>query len=295
VQKETGLARPVEEPPLGPTKEKPVSEEVFLLYQKTLYAYDPMDLDAKVEGIDEENSVWKREKVSFAAAYGGERVPGYLYLPKRATPPYQTIIYAHPGMATRLSSPQPGEELLYDFIVKNGRAFFIPVLKGMYQRRYATATAGLNMSRDRLIEASKDFRRSIDYLMSRPDVDHDRLGVYGLSAYGSLVPILAVGEQRLKVAVFGSTGLGSNRSLFLPETDPLNFLPHFRMPTLTINGRSDFGCSIELCQIPWLQRLGAQEQDKKLVHRDGGHFPPDAHVMFKESLAWFDRYLGPVK
>ena len=31
---------------------------------KTLYAYDPIDLDSKVEGIDEENSFWKREKVS---------------------------------------------------------------------------------------------------------------------------------------------------------------------------------------------------------------------------------------
>ena len=74
-------------------------DEVFRLYQKALYAYDPMDLDSKVEGIDEENSYWKREKVSFAAAYGNERVLGYLYLPKHATPPYQTIIYGHPGMA----------------------------------------------------------------------------------------------------------------------------------------------------------------------------------------------------
>jgi dienelactone hydrolase len=272
-----------------------VPDEVFRLYQKTLYAYDPMDLDSKVEGIDEENSYWKREKVSFAAAYGNERVPGYLYLPKHAIPPYQTIIYAHPGMGTRLPAPQPGEELLYDFLVKNGRAFFLPVLKGMYQRRFAAASSGLNMNRDRLIEQSKDFRRSIDYLLSRPDVDHDRLGVYGLSYFGTCVPILAVGEQRLKAAVLGSTALPSNRSWFLPETDPLNFLPRFRVPTLMINGRSDFGNPVEAVQIPMLRLLGAREQDKKLVHREGGHFPTDAHLLFKEALAWFDRYLGPVK
>lgn len=295
VQNDSGLQKAVVENAARPPKEKPVSDEEFRLYEKALYAYDPVDLDSKVDGIDEENSFWKREKVSFAAAYGNERVTGYLYLPKRATPPYQTILYAHPGMATRLSSPQPGEELLYGFLVKSGRSFFLPVLKGMYQRRYATPSSGLNMNRDRLIEQSKDFRRCIDYLMSRPDVDHDRLGVYGLSGFGSLVPILAVGERRLKAAVLGSTGLATNRSWFLPETDTLNFLPRFRIPTLMINGRSDFGCPIEACQIPMLELLGARGTDKKLVHWEGGHFPTDSRTVFGETLAWFDRYLGPVK
>lgn len=294
VQKESRLQRPVDDPSPGPPKEIPVSDEEFRFYQK-LYAYDPMDLDSKVEGIDEENSFWKREKVSFAAVYENERVLGYLYLPKRATPPYQTIIYAHPGMSVRLSSPQPGEELLYGFIIKSGRAFFLPVLKGMYQRRYATKSAGPNMTRDRLILQSKDFRRCIDYLVSRPDVDQDRLGVYGLSGFGGVVPILAVGEQRLKAAVLGSTALSSNRRGLLSEADPLNFLPRFRVPTLMINGRSDFGFPVEACQIPMLRLLGAREQDKKLEHWEGGHFPTNAQTALQEVLAWFDRYLGPVK
>jgi dienelactone hydrolase len=32
-----------------------------------------------------------------------------------------------------------------------------------------------------MILESKDFRRSIDYLVSRTDVDRNRLGVYGFS------------------------------------------------------------------------------------------------------------------
>jgi hypothetical protein len=104
-----------------------------------------------------------------------------------------------------------------------------------------------------------------------------------------------VGERRLKAAVLGSTALASSRSWFLPETDPLNFLPRFRIPTLMINGRSDFGNPVDACQIPMLQLLGARDQDKKLVHWDGGHFAPDASIVRKEALAWFSRYLGPVK
>ena len=32
------------------------------------------------------------EKVSYAAAYGGERIPAYLFLPKNAKPPYQVVV-----------------------------------------------------------------------------------------------------------------------------------------------------------------------------------------------------------
>ena len=80
---ESGLQAPVTGPVRDFTKEKPVPDEVFRLY-RSLYAYDPTALDARVEGIDEENSYWKREKISFAAAYGNERVLGYLYIPKHA-------------------------------------------------------------------------------------------------------------------------------------------------------------------------------------------------------------------
>ena len=158
------------------------------------------------KAIDEETAHWRREKVSFAAAYGNERVLGYLYIPKRATPPYQTIVYWHPGMSLRLPSPQPAEASVR-LPLKSGRAVLLPVLKGHYQRRYTAPPAGPNDARDRLILESKDFRRSIDYLVSRPDVDRDRLGVYGFSRGASVLPVLAVGEQRLKAAVVASVGL----------------------------------------------------------------------------------------
>jgi hypothetical protein len=43
--------------------------------------------------------------------------------------------------------------------------------------------------------------------------------------------------------------------------------------------------------------LGAPEKDKRLLLWDGGHSPPSGQraINMKETLAWFDRYLGPVK
>jgi dienelactone hydrolase len=169
------------------------------------------------------------------------------------------------------------------------------VLKGQYQRQYAAPPAGPNEYRDRLILESKDFRRCVDYLVSRPDLDPERLGVFGFSRGASLLPALAVGEQRLKAAVLLNVGLGyANR---LPEADIFNFLPRFRVPTLMGGGRSDFLFPLETSQRPMFRLLGAPEKDKKHVLRDGGHgdVGPGLREGIKEALDWFDRYLGPVK
>ena len=45
------------------------------------HAYDKTDLDARVERVDESSPYWRRETVSFRAAYGNERVIAHLFLP----------------------------------------------------------------------------------------------------------------------------------------------------------------------------------------------------------------------
>jgi dienelactone hydrolase len=295
VRDESGLQPPVTRSVRDFSKEKPVPDEVFGLY-RSLYAYDPTDLDSRVEGVDEENSYWKREKISFAAAYGDERVLGYLYLPKNAIPPYQTILYGEPGMAFRFPSPQPAEDSFFGFLVKSGRALLLPALKGQYQRRYATLFSGPNETRDLLISQSKDFRRSIDYLVSRPDVDPERLGVFALSYGAGILPILTVGEQRLKATVLIHAGLPLGGDL-LPEVDPFNFVTRFRIPMLLIGGRSDFIIPLETSQRPLFRLMGAPEKDKRMLLWEGGHgeVKPNYQMVIQETLKWFDRYLGPVK
>jgi len=41
--------------------------------------------------------------------------------------------------------------------------------------------------------------------------------------------------------------------------------------------------------------LGVPEKDKRLALWEGGHVPPSRKMLVKETLDWFDRYLGPVK
>jgi dipeptidyl aminopeptidase/acylaminoacyl peptidase len=185
---------------------------------------------------------------------------------------------------------------MFDFVVKSGRAFLLPVLKGQYHRRYPALPAGPNGWRDLFILEAKDFRRSIDYLASRPDVDPKRLGVFGLSSGGSMLSVLTAGEQRLKAAALVSVGLPfKNNPPLLPEVHPFNFLPRFRVPTVVVNGRSDFVIPHEAAQLPMFRLLGAPESDKRLVLLEGGHAPSTYQPAIEETLAWFDRYLGPVK
>ena len=51
------------------------------------------DLKPTVETSTRASEHWRVERVSYNAAYGGERVIAYLFLPKNAPPPYQTVVY----------------------------------------------------------------------------------------------------------------------------------------------------------------------------------------------------------
>src|SRR5947208_16897808 len=102
-------------------REKPGSDALFRVY-KSMYAYDKMPLHAVVESVEETDD-WKREKITFAAAYGNERVIAYLFLPKKSQPPFQTIVH-FPGSETidsRSSATLPETEV-FNFVIKSGRA-----------------------------------------------------------------------------------------------------------------------------------------------------------------------------
>ena len=71
------------------SKLKPVSDKVFAIFRNS-YRYDPAPLsDTILDPIEESNEYWTKQKATFNAAYGNERMSAYVYLPKNATPPYR--------------------------------------------------------------------------------------------------------------------------------------------------------------------------------------------------------------
>jgi eukaryotic-like serine/threonine-protein kinase len=273
------------------SKERPVSDEVFAAY-KGLYAYDKGELAGRVE--DKETAEdWTREKVSFNAAYGGERVIAYLFLPKNATPPYQTVIY-FPGSGA-IHQDKFSLSIYADFIPRSGRALMAPIYKSTFERRddlksdYPEPTA---FWRDHVIAWSKDVGRSIDYLDTRKDIAAGSLAYVGLSWGGAVAPNILAVENRFRTAILESGGLEFQRAL--PEADSINFITRVRMPVLMLNGRYDHFFPVESSQVPFYRLLGTPESDKRQVIYETGHAVPRKEFI-RESLDWLDKYLGPVK
>jgi dienelactone hydrolase len=231
------------------------------------------------------------ERVSYAAAYGGERIPAYLFLPKNVKPPYQAVLFVPGGWAFAMRSSVTGVSTdQFDFLLRTGRAVLYPVYKGTFERHVETPLSP-NVYRETAIQVVKDALRSVDYLETRPDVQVTKLGYFGMSNGGVFGPVVLALEPRLKAGVLNSGSLYSEK--VAPEIDTLNFASHVRVPVLMIAGRYDFVAPPATLQEPLFRWLGTKEQDKRFVQFYGGHVPPLRDVM-RETLDWFDRYLGLV-
>ena len=275
------------------SQEKPVNDAIFSIY-RNFYSYDLMDLNAVVESVDDTPQHWRKETVTFEAAYGDERVIAHLFLPKHGVPPYQTVIYFPGGAAEVAKSSEDLEMMVCEFLLYSGRAVLYPIYDGTYERRRdPSRRRGPAFLRDQVVHWSKDFSRSIDYLETRRDIDRGRLAYYGFSTGGIWGPVLTAIDGRIKASVQLAGGFVEEE--LPPEIDPLHFAPRAKEPVLMIVGRHDFVRPLESCQMPMFRVLGAPAKDKRIVVIDTGHVVYPSPPVIKEIRDWLDRYLGPVK
>jgi formylglycine-generating enzyme required for sulfatase activity len=280
-------------------KEKPVPDSIFQVY-KEQFSYDKTDLNAQVEWRDESHDDWIQEKITFDAAYGRERIIAHLILPKNISPPYQTVIY-FPGAEplTKESSNDIGSlfefEVFLSFIVKNGRAILFPVYKGTFERRDDVLTpivmgANSHLYTEYLIQVVKDFRRCVDYLETRQDIESNKLAFYGMCWGAQMGTIISAVEERLAANILLSGGF---HGLGRPEAAQINYVPRVKIPTLMLNGEYDTFFPSDTSTMPMFDLLGTPDEHKELKMFKTDHIPP-RNEFIKETLAWLDRYLGPV-
>jgi pimeloyl-ACP methyl ester carboxylesterase len=224
------------------------------------------------------------------AAYAGDSLLVYLYLPKRGRKPYPAVVYFPGSNAIRDRAPQNLQWRGIDFVVKSGRAVLYPVYKGTYQRSDSLSTDvqdTTNFYRDHVIMWAKDLRRGIDYLETRPELSTGQLAYYGISWGGAMGGLMPAVEPRIRVSVLYVAGLGFERAR--PEVDPVNFLPRISIPTLMLNGRYDFFFPVETSQVPMFRLLGTPPDQKRHVVEDGSHFVARTRLI-QETLTWLDKY-----
>ncbi len=274
-------------------KEKPVDDKTFNIFLRQ-YAYDKSPLNEKVI-TEADTGTWKIEKVTMDAGYNNERLIVYLYLPRNAHPPYQPVIYFPGSNAIHMDMIASNYIQRLDFIVKSGRVLVYPVLQGTFDRNdgfKSDLQEETVFYKDHVIMWRKDFGRTIDYLETRNDILCDKIGYFGWSWGGFMGGIIPAVEKRIKTVVLHVGGMEMQKAF--PEVDQINFLPRVYQPVLMLNGRFDMYFPVETSQMPMFNLLGTPSKDKKIIIYDTGHLVPRTDLI-KETLAWYDKYLGPVK
>ncbi len=253
-------------------------------------AYPKLPLEARTDLVDESPPDWRLEKVSFTAAYGGERMQAYLFIPRKVPPPWQAILFRPTAAAEWSSSSGNGRGLqnfrFAEHLVKDGRAVVYPILKGTYERGGGVPEVSVGGPELDIMQ-TKDISRSIDYLESRSDFDKGRIAYLGVSAGAMMGPLPCASDKRIRTGILLAGGM--------IDSNAAGWVARVRIPILMINGQFDY-LDMERTQAPMFRLLATPAEDKRLIvyptdHLLGGY----EKEMITESLAWLDRYLGPVR
>jgi dienelactone hydrolase len=286
-------------PPADPYDYEVVSDEVFEIFRRR-YEYDHTDMNVRRESLDDSSELWTLERVSVDTVYGNDRMIINLFLPKNGASSHQAVIY-FPGSASLFQTSSANIDEYYEFptflsfLVRNGRAVVYPVYQGTFERhgdeypaRHADHSS--HAYSDYLVELVKDFRRTIDYLETREDIDTGKLAFYGMSWGATLGTIIPAVEERLSTAIILAGGvINAGR----PEANSLNYVSRIKLPYLMLVGRYDSILGHEAAAKPLFDLLGTPDEHKVMKVYETDHIPSKSDYI-AEILAWLDVYLGPV-
>jgi cephalosporin-C deacetylase-like acetyl esterase len=186
--------------------------------------------------------------------------------------------------------------------LKSGRAVLYPVYKGTHERNggrpdyYSmlhVSGAPTREYADYQVVLVRDVRRALDFLVSRPDIDHRRVAFEGFSWGAFIAPIILAVEPRFAAAVLVS-GSFDPAMRPRPEADLINYAPRVKLPVLMLNGRYDLVAPLESGALPMFEFLGTSPGNKVLRVYESDHMIPLTEFI-RESLSWLDKYLGPVR
>ncbi|MEP4147666.1 MAG: SUMF1/EgtB/PvdO family nonheme iron enzyme [Halioglobus sp.] len=273
---------------IAPAPISPISDTTFAIFARQ-FNYDKTPLNTRIEKVDSSQRAWRRERISYDASYGDERITLQLFIPTAAEPPYQVVVHFPGGDAVLLDDSQEASLLSVEPFLRSGRVVAYPVYKGTYERKVRRQRGPMAV-RNEIIEQTQDLRRTLDYLETRDDIALDKIAFHGLSYGGIRAPIMLAVEPRFTTAMILSAGLPPNS--LPPEITLQHYLPRVTIPTLFIGGRDDFNQNYETAQVPFFELLGASDDQKKHVTFEGGHLPTGYSGLNREVIAWLDETLG---
>ena len=298
------VTRPLSrKPAIDNLTRKPVSDELFEVFER-FFDHEKVPPDGRVEATVQSEH-WIKQKVSYAAGHGGERMLAWLYLPRNAKPPYQVVIQMAGASTFYRSKSSAHESDIFGWhyaesLVRGGRAVLIPIWKGSYERQdgFHPLESASSVFREHVIAWVTELHQSIDYLETRRDVDAARIGYQGISFGSVWAPVFLSLEPRLRTAVLllgGLPAMQTTQEPHPPEIQPFQYAPRVRQPVLMMSGRYDPIFPYETAQVPLFRLLGTPPDQKRHLTFPAGH---SVHgwrdQLDKEALEWLDGRLGVV-
>ncbi len=195
---------------------EPISEEAFTVLM-AFYDYDTeIPLEARVVEMKETGTSVRR-KVVFRSARGF-LVPGYLEFPKKAEPPYPCVLLLHGWSGSREHWWEDGNYIsggdAREALLEKGYAVFALDAQGhgdriaendyhvvnLYNEPGTPPRKNYFTVREIIAQTVVDYRRGLDYLATRDEIDMDRIGLLGYSMGGFQAFALTAAEPRIKLA-----------------------------------------------------------------------------------------------
>nr|WP_320059114.1 acetylxylan esterase [uncultured Bacteroides sp.] len=280
-----------------------------------------VSLNGRVTGV-----VWgegfKVEKIVFESI-PGRYVTAHLYLPEAASKPLPACIeMCGHGLAGKgngsLSAVHMAVNgiavMVVDPIAQGERLQLIDEKGHSLTRGVTTEHTLLNPAYNLLgsslaVEEYWDNSRAVDYLLSRADIDKDKIGAYGFSGGGTQAAYLIALDQRIKVGCIGLFFSSRERTLELQgPSDGCQQIPYegkerieiadFALmmapkPLIILDGKYDFvdhwGALRGFDELKKCYSvLGYPDKVAQYYAEDGHAMPPDVQIRL---LEWFKKWL----
>jgi uncharacterized protein len=264
------------------------------------YDYDatlPLEENVQVEDEKSEHTTWH---VSFLSV-NQATVTGLLTVPSEAPQPVPAVIFLHGvGDNKNVDYIQSGTQYLLDA----GYAVLRIDIANHGERKIQDydfdLTDGLKFwTRSLLTQTVFDLQRSVDFLQTRPEIDAERIGFFGISLGGIIGTVFCGVEERVKVPVialaggglnvmFKSKALAEETRIFLSVIDPINFVEKISpRPLLMINAAQD-----EIVP-PLTTKLlyNKAGKPKNIIWYESTHRRVPLEKAYPETVGWFDEYL----
>ena len=259
------------------------------------YNYDASyPLNARTVGTFKNNGI-EVERIVFDSFHDGS-VPGLLSTPTTGKKPYPVVLLLH-GLTSSKSA----------WLVNGSSHHGSPLTMGLLKKGYAVLALDAQYHGDRAIyndfvdpgemvfqrgwmgrysnlvtQTIVDYRRAIDYLATRGDIDKDRVGVIGYSMGGQMTFILGASEPRIKTMV-GCVVPEMPGMLIAASTFTRSLGDK---PLLMMMARKDQYYTVDVAQQLFDSVPGS---NKEIRFFDSGHSLPEEYT--QQVVDWVDKKL----